>query len=295
MTLDEIVQDIKDEWNVLSKEFKLLTLGIIASTGLAATDIAYTKLQQFSIKEAIPQISISLPIPIGNAIQKTLAYADRILHVAHDDPDRAALLASIIPPESGGNPNAISYIKKKDGTLIPNAQGLMQIIPGSGNGIEVKDYQLFQEGCTLLNGKCYVNVGTNPTPSLDNRKKPFVNISGGNVILSQKQRSIEHCIPEANQDLKLRLAITAYNTGEGPVCEAAKNAKKKGNLTWNGVYNEFTSTLIKKWLGKYLGSQSAINKQTDDTRKYFRDVSTNYDYFRGQMRAILNTKRNSSN
>src|SRR3989338_11284663 len=88
----------------------------------------------------------SLEQPVQTPFHKVMIYKPMIQHVTNNNPEEAALLASVIYSESGGNSRAKSP---------SNCKGLTQLSISTSNGVEVQDYTLFTPECKLYKEKCY--------------------------------------------------------------------------------------------------------------------------------------------
>ncbi len=281
MDFNDILQEAREQWGEIPKSHRVTALSLI----VGGTLTIFLKPVKEEREEELP-VTVSLPTTL-NSLERTLVYADRIMKVASKHPDkeeRASFLAAIIVAESQGNPAAKSYRTKKNGTRQVNAVGLGQIIASSGEGIEVKGYEEFPEGCALYQGKCYVNLGTVDDKKVDNRERAYPAIFGEDIIFSQLGRSIEACAADASKEVQGKLKVLAYNSGSGIVCEAVARARKKGTLSWGTISEEFTKPLVRKYLGRSLGTEKEIDNQTQDTQRYVKSVERNVDYFRSYFR-----------
>ncbi|MFA4887344.1 MAG: transglycosylase SLT domain-containing protein [Candidatus Nanoarchaeia archaeon] len=213
--------------------------------------------------------------PNNRRIKNSMKWKDHYFAVAKHYPqfskqfdlslnDTAAALAAFTATESGGNPNAESG---------SGAKGLTQIIDSTGKGISaIRGYEQFPEGCTLDPAQnCYVLKG-----KTDNRTKPYISLAGGALVIHskaewlRKKGGFEKATP---QDLLLG-GITAYNTGEKCVKQAAEVAGSTSYATWQPY---LTPELIEKCLGF---DAKAAKKQSHDAKAFAPRVLGFYRQFR---------------
>ena len=262
MGLDEILDSIKDVWNTPKKRALLISFAI--SLGIQG---ALYPLQHQTKPQLSPEEYSSEEEPIrlsSNAITNSLQWKDRYLAVARNNTVLASWLNAIAATESAGDPSAGSDT---------GALGLFQITTTSGQGIQVPNLENFKKECSLAkNKKCYVlltNKQGRAIPSYDNRTRPYPATYGGATILARKLAYIQkNCGKKARYKDQWMMAITAYNTGEGVVCEAAE-ASGQTPPTWHNTLSYITPRLINEKLGKNYGwNTRQIRRQTKDAQRF---------------------------